>query len=358
MSVGIIKDVNGIKKYIKYADSVTGNFLLNVGDVKNLEISGAVGSESVMLKWSDPDDLMLGEKVLAVWSGTKVIRKEGGFPENVDDGVLIVDNKERNQYAETGFIDNTVSADVVYYYTLFPYTIQGMYTVSEKNQVQRQDEEQYDSVLNNNSWDKIVEAISLGVHRELWNIGDTKQIDLTGVQYWNGIYDAMIVDWDHFSLSEGEGSNNITFMLKQLPNISTAYVSSTNKDEGYFYSEFHRDLRESFLNGIPAELKDNLIKVKEYTETKYGFSWYSGLDVFACTTEEVMINSYDDGGTILEYFKTHDAIAQNLSGTAMRYWSRSRWRDTTYGYLVTEDGGKNYTSVTSTGGSWRALFCL
>src|SRR5690606_1692410 len=89
----------------------------------------------VTLTWEDPDDVKVGDVIVSKWAGTKILRKTGSFPENENDGVLVVNNGIRNQYAEDGFVDSGLENDVTYYYMAFPYNTQGLYTVSEENRV-------------------------------------------------------------------------------------------------------------------------------------------------------------------------------------------------------------------------------
>lgn len=62
---------------------------------------------------------------MAVWKGTRVIRKEGAKPESVTDGVLVLDSTIRNQYSEEGFTDD-VEKGIAYWYAFYPYTERGV----------------------------------------------------------------------------------------------------------------------------------------------------------------------------------------------------------------------------------------
>lgn len=79
--------------------------------------------ESVIIKWEDPADTITTE-----WDGTLVLRKVGSIPKGKTDGVVVVDSKVRDQYLINGFIDNNLTNGVKYYYGVFPYTTQGVYT--------------------------------------------------------------------------------------------------------------------------------------------------------------------------------------------------------------------------------------
>ena len=91
------------------------------------------GDKKVLIKWQDPDDTRTGEIVLAKWTGTRLVRKEGSYPEDQNDGTLVVDSTVRDQYKSTWYTDSGLEDGVTYYYKLFPHA--GLtYTNDEANQ--------------------------------------------------------------------------------------------------------------------------------------------------------------------------------------------------------------------------------
>lgn len=112
---------------------IAGGAEIPLGNVKNL--TAKVGNGQVTLTWEDPDDVKVGDVIVSKWAGTKILRKTGSFPENENDGVLVVNNGIRNQYAEDGYVDDGLQNDVTYYYLAVPYNTQGLHTVSEDNRV-------------------------------------------------------------------------------------------------------------------------------------------------------------------------------------------------------------------------------
>lgn len=109
-----------------------------VGNVSNFEAKG--DDTTVELTWKDPVDRTVtddnGELLaIAKWKGTKILRKVGSYPQNENDGVLVVDNGVRDQYATNGFIDTGLVNDTDYYYMAFPYTEEDVLTVDEANRV-------------------------------------------------------------------------------------------------------------------------------------------------------------------------------------------------------------------------------
>ena len=115
---------DGIVRKIK-SEGGTG---LRIGDVNNFVATSASGIQKIVLTWEDPDDLEIGGAVQASWGGTVIVRKVGSVPISTADGIIILDNKVRDQYSVNGYEDATVDFDTVYYYRAFPYTTDDLFT--------------------------------------------------------------------------------------------------------------------------------------------------------------------------------------------------------------------------------------
>lgn len=136
MSIGRIENVDNKKEYVRYATmggSGGGGIGAQVGNVKDLTMQR--GSGSLTLCWKDPDDMVFNGQKIAEWAGTKVIRKEGGAPQSIEDGSLIADSIVKNQYETEGLQDSDVVDGTVYNYALFPYTNENVYTLSDVNRI-------------------------------------------------------------------------------------------------------------------------------------------------------------------------------------------------------------------------------
>ena len=97
---------------------------------KNLNIK--INGTQVQLKWEDPGDTIIDRQVLSSWKGTLIVKKEGSYPINETDGTLVVDNKVKNAYLKTPYVDTiTESQDI--YYAAFPYNTDSEYTHNDKN---------------------------------------------------------------------------------------------------------------------------------------------------------------------------------------------------------------------------------
>lgn len=91
-------------------------------------VSASVLGGNITLVWSDPDDITISDHSLATWAGTRVVRKAGSIPQNVNDGTLVVNNTVRNQYSSSGYVDTVTEVGTTYYYRFFPYTTDYNYT--------------------------------------------------------------------------------------------------------------------------------------------------------------------------------------------------------------------------------------
>ena len=97
--------------------------------------SGEAGNAQVTLTWTDPKDKYAtpeGEtaqdpdQLVSVWEYTQIIRKTGSQPTGPHDGELVVSSSVRDQYATTGFVDNGLTNDTLYYYAAFAYNTDGV----------------------------------------------------------------------------------------------------------------------------------------------------------------------------------------------------------------------------------------
>ncbi len=80
--------------------------------------------------WTDPTDFITDGGVTAAhWGKTRLIMKTGGFPENEEDGTVLVDNTIRDQYRENAFVwDAGVISN--YYFALFTCTTDGVWNTA------------------------------------------------------------------------------------------------------------------------------------------------------------------------------------------------------------------------------------
>ena len=100
-------------------------------NMKAVSVNLGMNGTTLVIKGTDPDDIVVDGQVLSAWAGTKVVRKVGSYPTKVSDGVLVVDYQTKNQYKTTGFTDTGLVEGEKYFYRWFPYSDQGAVNMSE-----------------------------------------------------------------------------------------------------------------------------------------------------------------------------------------------------------------------------------
>lgn len=93
------------------------------------------GNAKVTISWGDPEDVIIDGIVLSAWKGTKLVMKESGYPENENDGTLILDNTVRDAYKTSGYVVDGLTNGNTYYFALFPYSTDGAYNYSTSNRL-------------------------------------------------------------------------------------------------------------------------------------------------------------------------------------------------------------------------------
>lgn len=309
MSVGMIID----GKYVRFATLGGGGGetkVVPVGNVKDLSIEES--SDSLTLKWKDPDNVIFNGEPIAEWAGTKVVRKEGGNPESVDDGTLVVDSTVKDQYAVDGLQDSDVVADTQYNYAMFPYTTKNVYTMSDLNRASG-NLVSYDKVLENNTWAQIDEASRAGVAREIWSLGDTKD-------------GYTIIGFDHDDLTDGNGKAGITFIVSdKLKMSASAWNTYSRPTVFYDASTANTRLQQYLTNGnyglsdIKPYIKDVLKKYKTSITDEISYAEMS-CKLFLPSYSELLGDTqsgWNDEGSMYEGI-------ENLREVEYNYWTRSR----------------------------------
>lgn len=100
--------------------------------VTNLKVTS---KDSILkIRWNDPENTVVDDETVSTWAGTKVVMKVGGYPESITDGILVVDNQVKNQYAN-GYEINNLTNGQTYYFRLFPYSTDGIYNTDVANKI-------------------------------------------------------------------------------------------------------------------------------------------------------------------------------------------------------------------------------
>lgn len=246
------------------------------------------GSDQLTLKWEDPDNVVFNGEAIAEWAGTKVVRKEGSSPENVDDGILIADSTVRNQYALEGLQDTDVVEDTQYNYALFPYTAKNVYTMSDANRASGSLQALvYEPILADNTWEQISAVSKTGKAREIWNLGDEKD-------------GYMIIGFDHDDLSDGSGKAGITFFLADTKfvtmNLSSVWAPNGNTYIAYPDTTINQKLESEYENYLPDGVKKEIVQVsKKYALDKNAVPNIATYDCKAFLFSVVELTGYSNG---------------------------------------------------------------
>ncbi len=112
--------------------SGSGGGGLALAAASNIKVLTASGK--VYVKWTDPEDMVVGDATLATWAGTVLVRKAGSKPTSRRDGTIILDSKERDKYKTAYFCDSGLTNGVEYFYKLFPYSTSNTYTDSTEDE--------------------------------------------------------------------------------------------------------------------------------------------------------------------------------------------------------------------------------
>lgn len=86
------------------------------------------GNGQVTLTWTDPENETSGGTTYVTWDYTRIVRKTGSSPADENDGELVVESSQKNQYQTTGFVDDGLVNDTQYYYGAFARSTDGVWS--------------------------------------------------------------------------------------------------------------------------------------------------------------------------------------------------------------------------------------
>lgn len=96
-----------------------------------------IDADAYKITFKEPKDTIVDGQMLVCVEGIKFVRKLGSEPENVDDGILVLDYKRRDFsiYNHTSFFDtgNSATTGENWYYKAFPYSTNGFISNSSAN---------------------------------------------------------------------------------------------------------------------------------------------------------------------------------------------------------------------------------
>lgn len=306
---------------------------------------------SVIIKWQDPENTVISGSTTSTWAGTKLVMKETGYPANPDDGILVVDNTVRDKYKTTGYTVTGLTNGKKYYFTLFPYSTDGIYNYDAGNRLLGEPEglkivtfaDGTDAEIT-----KMIEAhyagkINIG---DYWAVGDKRTIhhnamSATGVSesHKANDYAYVIIGIEHDDLVtpiNGKTKAAITIQTERMLYLDTTtkYNSSydTSHECGYMNSLRTNDggwqdcerriwCNEVYKKCLPTYIQNMMKQVKKKTSggssNDYAFL-PSEIEIFGSATY-----SFAGEGKQYQYFK---------NATANRYKKPRHGSDYVSGY--------------------------
>lgn len=339
---------------------------------------------SVIIKWQDPENTVISGSTTSTWAGTKLVMKETGYPANPDDGILVVDNTVRDKYKTTGYTVTGLTNGKKYYFTLFPYSTDGIYNYDAGNRLLGEPEglkivtfaDGTDAEIT-----KMIEAhyagkINIG---DYWAVGDKRTIhhnamSATGVSesHKANDYAYVIIGIEHDDLVtpiNGKTKAAITIQTERMLYLDTTtkYNSSydTSHECGYMNSSRTNDggwqdcerriwCNEVYKKCLPTYIQNMMKQVKKKTSggisNDYAFL-PSEIEIFGST-----MYSFAGEGKQYQYFKNATANrykkprhgSDYVSGY---YWERSPFSSGSNSFCrVNLDGGAGTGDASDTFG--------
>ncbi len=126
------KDFEIAKRYV----AESGGKGMPTDICRNLNIRIDSDNRKVYLNWKDPSDTVNEfNQIMSSWKGTIVTVKPDSYPQNYDDGTIILNNTVRNKYYNQSFVYNVpVGVDIsTLKFRVFPYSVNDVYNKNSLN---------------------------------------------------------------------------------------------------------------------------------------------------------------------------------------------------------------------------------
>lgn len=337
------------------------------GNVTNVTIKGEY--KKVTIKWTDPDDVVVGDKTLSTWQSTTLVRKKGSIPTSIKDGDTVLETTEKNKYKNTEYSDNNLEIGT-YYYRFFVCNTDKIYN-NDSSMIYSAIVVLVDPILKNNTWDQIASASESGYIPSTWNIGD--EIDLTLSGSFNETVTLQIWDFNHFDKSDGSGKAGICFGMKNLMEDKQYMNYAGGHSGGWNNSDMRNTTMQNVYNSMPTDLQNVIKEVNTYAND--GNETGNSSIGLLCTDKVFLpgLTEIDDSwGTqnLTERNQTKFPIftndssrikkLSNGSGNANYWWTRSPFSSSNGAFCYVQSDGKTNGNILA-GEKYRTLgvcFCF
>jgi hypothetical protein len=208
--------------------------------------------------------------------------------------------------------------------------------------------------LADNSWAGIASIAELGNASSYWQVGDEKDITLTGGE----VLTLQIYGFNHDDKAGG-GKAGITFGLKNLMAGTRQMNSSDTNVNGFTGSAMYTWLQDDLYNSLPSDLKSLIKSVNKKTSAGGQSSTINtdAMKMFLFSEVECFgTTPYSAAGEGSQYpiFTNNTSRIKNLAngaGAANHWWERSpNTSNTTSFCLVYSNGGANNDLASSSRG--------
>ena len=126
------KDFEIAKRYV----AESGGKGMPTDICRNLNIRVDSDNRKVYLNWKDPSDTVNEfNQIMSSWKGTIITVKPNSYPENYDDGTIILNNTVRNQYYNQSFVYDVPAGTNIstLKFRAFPYSVNDVYNKNNLN---------------------------------------------------------------------------------------------------------------------------------------------------------------------------------------------------------------------------------
>ena len=318
---------------------------------------------SVTIKWQDPENTVISGSTFSTWAGTKLVMKETGYPANPDDGTLVVDNTVRDKYKTTGYTVTGLTSGKQYYFTLFPYSTDGIYNYDAGNRLIGEPEDLKIVAFADGTdaeIEKMIEAHYAGKINisDYWAVGDKRTIhhnamDATGVSesHRANDYAYVIIGIEHDDLVtaiNGKTKAAITIQTERMLYLDTTTEYNASYDAshecGYINGSSTNSggwegcVRRTWCNNVykkclPTYIQNMMKQVEKLTSAGSRSSTIKISNDYAFLLSEIEIfgsaaYSYAGEGKQYQYFKNATANRYKKprfddSFVSGHYWERS-----------------------------------
>ncbi len=335
------------------------------GNVTNVTIKG--GYKKVTIKWTDPDDVVIGDKTLSTWQSTTLVRKKGSIPTSIKDGIVILETTEKNKYKNTEYSDNNLEIGT-YYYRFFVCNTDKIYN-NDSSMIYSATVVEFDPVLKNNTWEQIAVASELGMASDLWKVGDEIDITLSGT--FNETVTLQIWDFKHFDKSDGSGKAGIVFGMKHLMKNAQQMNGSDINSGGWNNTYMKKTVMQNIYNSMPSNLQSYIKEVNTYAN-QGGASSSSSIgklskdkvflpgmtELFGPSVRSDQSNTESNQKQFPIFTDDNSRIKKmnNGSGDAKYWWTRSPYYRSSNDFIYVSSGG--YSNIYNPSLSHGVCFCF